>query len=114
LILALDEFFHFDVFQDAELGEVLLEDLKVADVLVIVFGLEIDLTQLDFAWIKQIKHLTVMGACAQLLNFGDAGVEKIIDPGEKVTSREFNSIVGVEADLIDHYDETFEDFLLVG
>ncbi len=55
-----------------------------------------------------------MGACAQLLNFGDAGVEKIIDPGEKVTSREFNSIVGVEADLIDHYDETFEDFLLVG
>jgi hypothetical protein len=69
---------------------------------------------LDFAWIKQIKHLTVMGACAQLLNFGNAGVEKIIDPGEKVASREFNGVIGVEADLVDHYDETFEDFLLFG
>lgn len=52
LVLALDEFFHFDIFHDAKLGEVLLEELKVVDVLVIVFGLEIDFTHLDFTGVE--------------------------------------------------------------
>ncbi len=107
MILALDEFFHFDVFQYAKLGKVLLEDLEVVDVLVIVFGLEIDLSQLDFARIKQIKHLTVVGAGAQLLYFGEVCVEEVVDPGEEVTAGEFDGVVGVEADLVDHLGEVF-------
>lgn len=84
-----------------------MEDLKVVDVLIIIFGLEIDLPQLDFSWIKQIKHLTVVGAGAQLLDFSEIGVEKVIDPGEEVASGEFNGVVGVEADLVDHLGEVF-------
>ena len=48
-----------------------------------------------------------MGAGAQLLDFSEVGVEEVIDPGEEVTSGQFDGVVGVEADLVDHLGEVF-------
>lgn len=52
LVLAFDKSFDFDVFHDTELGEVLLEEFEVVDVLVVVFGFEVYFVELDFGWVE--------------------------------------------------------------
>lgn len=52
LVLALDEFFHFDIFHDSELGEVLLKQFEVIDILVVIFGFEVDFVELDFPGVQ--------------------------------------------------------------
>ena len=59
LILALDESLYLNMFHDAELGEILLEDFKIVYVFVVIFCLEINLRELHFAWVEQVEHLTV-------------------------------------------------------
>lgn len=112
LILALDQFFDFDVFHNTELGKVLLEYLKIVNVLIIIFGLEIDFTELNFPWIKELEHLTVVCASAKLLYFGDIGVKKVIEPVEEFATGEFDGIAWVKGNFVDHW-KRFEFLLYV-
>ena len=59
LVLALDESLYLNMFHNAELGEILLEDFKIVYVFVVIFCLEINLRELHFAWVEQVEHLTV-------------------------------------------------------
>ncbi len=102
LILALDKFFDIDIFHDAKLGEVLLEKLKVSDILIIIFGLEVDFGEGDFIGIEEVEHLAVDSAGAKLLDFGEVGAEQLVDPGEQVPAGQLDCVVGVYAYLVDH------------
>ena len=61
LILAFDKFLDFNVFHDSKLGEILLKYFEVINVLVVIFGFEIDLAELYFPRVQDIEHLTVDG-----------------------------------------------------
>ena len=43
-----------------------------------------------------------MVASAQLLNFGEVGLEELIDPLQQLTTRKFDGIVGVDSDFVEH------------
>ena len=113
MVLALDKFFDIDIFHDTKLGKVLLEDFKVGNILIIIFGFEVDFVELDFIGIEEVEHLAVDSASAQLLDFGEIGADEVVDPGEQVPAGKFDCVVGVYADLVDHLVEGFEFISMV-
>jgi hypothetical protein len=82
LILALDKFLNIDIFHDTKLSKVLLEYFKVGNILIIIFGFEVDFVELDFIGIEEVEDLAIDSASTELLDFGEIGVDEVIDPGE--------------------------------
>jgi len=52
LIFTFDKFLYFDMFHDSQFSKMLLKYFKVIDVLIIIFGFEIDFWELYFTWIE--------------------------------------------------------------
>ncbi len=102
MVLAFDEFLHFDVLHDSELGEGLLEDLEVGHELVVELGLPVHLAHRDLAGVEHVSQLAIDSACAQLLDLSQIGFEEFVDPAEQFPSRHFDGVVGVDGYFVDH------------
>ncbi len=102
LVLALDQFFDFDVLHDAQLGEALLQDLEVPHELVVELSSPVHLSQRDFAGIEHIHELAVYCARPQLLDFRQVYLEKVVEPSEQLAAGHFDGVVGVYSHFVDH------------
>lgn len=102
LVLAFDEFFNIDMLHDSQFGESLLQNFEIADELVLELGLPVDFGHGEFAGIENVGELAVDGPRAQLLNFGETGLQKIVDPVEQFSPREVDCIVEIYGYLVDH------------
>jgi len=77
LILALDQLLHIDIPLSLDLGEALLKNFEIIDILILIFGLPVNFAQ------GNIHELTEDGPSSKLLYFGEVGLEEIVDPVEK-------------------------------
>ena len=102
LVLALDQFFDFDVLHDAQLGEALLQDLEVPHELVVELSSPVHLSQGDFAGIEHIHELAVYCARPQLLDFRQVYLEKVVQPSQQLAAGHFDGVVGVYSHFVDH------------
>jgi len=90
------------MLQYAHLSECLLQYFEVVDELVIVFDFPVDFCHGHATWVEGICELTVDCPSAELFYFGEVGFEQIVDPGEELAAGEFDGVVGVDGDFVDH------------
>lgn len=90
------------MLHDVELGEGLLEDFEVVEILVVEFGLPVDLGEGYFAGVDDIEELAVGGTGPQLLNFRVVNSQQCVQPVQQLPPGQLDRVVRVARYLIDH------------
>lgn len=80
----------------------MLQYFEVRNEFVVELGLPVYLGQWDLGRIEDINELAVDCASAQLLDFGEISLEKVVDPAEQLATRHFDGVVGVYGYLVYH------------
>lgn len=81
------------MLHNVELGEGLLEDFEVVQVLIVKLGLPVDFGEWDFAGVDDVKELAIGSASPELLDFGVVDSEESVEPAEKFPPGKLDGII---------------------
>ena len=90
------------MFHDVKLGEGLLQNFEVVEVLILKFGFPVNFGKGDFPWVDNIQQLAIESTCTKLLYFCNIAFEKSVDPDQQLAPRQFNGIIGVAGNFVNH------------
>ena len=75
LVFWFGKFLNVDVFEDFTFGKSQLKNFEIVDELPLIDCVETNSLELNFAWVHDIKDLTINGTSAKLFDFGDIDFE---------------------------------------